>query len=137
LTSRGGVPSRTTRTRGRSVSVFAKQLGGTAVVNAIVYPTSTGDLLKPCEMPAATLVQQVGAEIRCGPAPGDVHNFQSTVQGGVSSPKEREMGCARGGTTEAGDVEETPDSAHADAVHPVNRVVERRDIRRRLGVSAG
>lgn len=44
------------------------------------------------------------------------------------------MGCARGGTAEAGDVEETPYSAHAGAVHPVNRV-ERRDIRRRLGES--
>ena len=78
------------------------------MVNAIVYPTSTGDLLKPCEMPAATLVQQVGAEIRCGPAPGDVRDSQGTVEGGVSSPKEREMRCARSGTAEAGGVEETP-----------------------------
>lgn len=54
-TSRGGVLSRTTRTRGRSVCVFAEQLGGTEVVNANVYPTSTGDLLKPCEMPAANV----------------------------------------------------------------------------------
>lgn len=55
-TSRGGVLSRTTRTRGRSVSVFAEQPGGTDVVNANVYPTSTGDLLKPCEMPAASVL---------------------------------------------------------------------------------
>lgn len=49
-------PIPTKRTRGRGVSVLAEQLGGTDVVNANVYPTSTGDLLKPCEMPAASVL---------------------------------------------------------------------------------
>ena len=37
---------------GRSVSIYAEQLGGSDVVSANVYRTSAGDVLKPCEMPA-------------------------------------------------------------------------------------
>ena len=45
-----------TRAGGRSSSVYAEQLGGTDVVSANVYRTTSGDVLKPCEMPAATVL---------------------------------------------------------------------------------
>ena len=48
--------SRVDRAGGRSISVFAEELGGTDVVSANVYRTSTGELLKPCEMPAARVL---------------------------------------------------------------------------------
>jgi hypothetical protein len=44
--------ARTTRAQGRSVTIYAEHLGGVDVVSANAYRTSTGDLLKPCEMPA-------------------------------------------------------------------------------------
>ena len=44
--------SRTTRAAGQSISIYAAELGGTDVVSANVYRTSTGDVLRPCEMPA-------------------------------------------------------------------------------------
>jgi hypothetical protein len=44
--------SRTSRAAGAGVAVFAEELGGTDVVSANVYRTSTGAVLKPCEMPA-------------------------------------------------------------------------------------
>jgi hypothetical protein len=48
--------SRTSRAAGRSVSVYAAELGGTDVVSANVYRTAAGDVLRPCEMPAATVL---------------------------------------------------------------------------------
>lgn len=45
-----------TRTGGRSSSVYAEELGGTDVVSANVYRTGSGDVLKPCEMPAAKVL---------------------------------------------------------------------------------
>ena len=47
---------RTSRAGGRSVSIYAEQLGGSDVVSTNVYRTSGGDLLRPCEMPAATVL---------------------------------------------------------------------------------
>jgi peptide-methionine (S)-S-oxide reductase len=44
--------SRTTRAGGRSISVYAEELGGPDVISANVYLTSADDLLRPCEMPA-------------------------------------------------------------------------------------
>jgi hypothetical protein len=44
--------TRRTAADGRSISVYAEELGGTDVVSANVYRTTGGDLLKPCEMPA-------------------------------------------------------------------------------------
>ena len=55
----GGRPyglSRTSRAAGRSISIYAEELGGDAVVSANVYRTSTGSVLSPCEMPAATVL---------------------------------------------------------------------------------
>ena len=49
--------SRVTRAAGRSVAVYAEQLGGPDVVSANVYRTTSGDLLRPCEMPAATVLE--------------------------------------------------------------------------------
>ena len=48
--------TRRTRGHGRAVSVYAEALGGTAVVSANVYRTPDGDLLRPCEMPAADVL---------------------------------------------------------------------------------
>ena len=48
--------SRTTRAGGRSVSVYAEELGGDDVVSTNVFRTSAGDLLRPCEMPAPTVL---------------------------------------------------------------------------------
>ena len=47
---------RTSRAEGRSVSIYAEQLGGSDVVSTNVYRTGAGDVLKPCEMPAATVL---------------------------------------------------------------------------------
>ena len=49
--------SRTNRAGGRSLGIYAEQLGGTDVVSANVYRTASGDLLRPCEMPAATVLE--------------------------------------------------------------------------------
>lgn len=48
--------SRTSRAGGRSVSVYAEELGGVDVVSSNVYRTAAGDLLRPCEMPAAKVL---------------------------------------------------------------------------------
>lgn len=45
-----------TRAGGRSLSVYAEQLGGSDVISANVYRTSAEDVLKPCEMPAAKVL---------------------------------------------------------------------------------
>jgi hypothetical protein len=45
--------TRTTHTGGRSVSVYAEELGGPDVVSANVWRLGGGAVLKPCEMPAA------------------------------------------------------------------------------------
>ena len=48
--------SRRDRAGGQVVAVVAEELGGRGVVSANVYRTSRGELLKPCEMPAATVL---------------------------------------------------------------------------------
>ena len=48
--------TRTTHTDGRSVSVFAEELGGSDVVSANVFRLSGGAELRPCEMPAAKVL---------------------------------------------------------------------------------
>ncbi|GAA1433815.1 hypothetical protein GCM10009616_26660 [Microlunatus lacustris] len=47
---------RTSRADGRSVSVYAEELGGADVVSTNVYRTSAGDVLRPCEMPAPVVL---------------------------------------------------------------------------------
>ncbi len=44
--------TRTTHTDGRSVGLYAEELGGTDVVSANVWWLAGGAVLKPCEMPA-------------------------------------------------------------------------------------
>ena len=46
----------TSRVGAAAVSVYAEQLGGTDVVSANVYRTGSGLALRPCEMPAATVL---------------------------------------------------------------------------------
>ncbi len=48
--------SRTTRAGGRGVAVLAEELGGSDLVSVNVYRTSAGDLLRPCEMPGAKVL---------------------------------------------------------------------------------
>jgi hypothetical protein len=60
---------RTSRADGRSVALFAEELGGTDVVSANVYRTSAGDVLKPCEMPAATVLAFLAGWRRAASAP--------------------------------------------------------------------
>ncbi len=45
--------TRTTHTGGRSVSLYAEELGGPDVVSANVWLLAGGAVLRPCEMPAA------------------------------------------------------------------------------------
>lgn len=47
--------TRTTHTGGRSVSLYAEELGGSDVVSANVWLLHGGAVLKPCEMPAETV----------------------------------------------------------------------------------
>jgi hypothetical protein len=48
--------SRTTHTDGRSVSLYAEELGGSDVVSANVFRLAGGAELRPCEMPAAKVL---------------------------------------------------------------------------------
>lgn len=48
--------TKTSHVGGRSLSVYAEELGGTDVVSANVYRTAAGDVLRPCEMPAETVL---------------------------------------------------------------------------------
>ena len=48
--------SRTTHTDGRSVSLYAEELGGSDVVSANVFRLTGGAELRPCEMPAAKVL---------------------------------------------------------------------------------
>ena len=50
-----------THAGGRSSSVYAEQLGGADVVSANVYRTTYGAVLKPCEMPAAKVLDFLSA----------------------------------------------------------------------------
>lgn len=43
--------SRTTHASGRSISLLARELGGSDLVSANVYTTSKGPQLRACEMP--------------------------------------------------------------------------------------
>ncbi|MGI8458950.1 MAG: hypothetical protein ACR2LI_12675 [Propionibacteriaceae bacterium] len=44
--------TRVTRAGGGSVSIYAEELGGPDVVSTNVYRTTSGEVLRPCEMPA-------------------------------------------------------------------------------------
>ena len=60
---------RTSRADGRSVALYAEELGGTDVVSANVYRTATGEVLRPCEMPAEVVLDFLrGAAPPDGPA---------------------------------------------------------------------
>jgi hypothetical protein len=48
--------TRTDHVGGRSVTVYAEELGGTDVVSANVYRVSSGDRLNACEMPDAKVL---------------------------------------------------------------------------------
>jgi hypothetical protein len=44
--------TKATHADGRSVSVYAEELGGPDVVSANLYLTGSGEAFRPCEMPA-------------------------------------------------------------------------------------
>ena len=48
--------TKVSRAGGGSVTVYAEELGGSDVVSANVVRTGSGDLLRPCEMPAAKVL---------------------------------------------------------------------------------
>jgi hypothetical protein len=48
--------TRSVAAEGRALTVYAEELGGRDVVSANLYLTGDGPLLKPCEMPAAKVV---------------------------------------------------------------------------------
>ena len=48
--------TRTVLAGGRSEKVFAEALDGSDLVSANLYRVEDGDLLKPCEMPAAKVL---------------------------------------------------------------------------------
>ena len=49
--------TRTTHTGGRSVSLYAEELGGADIVSANVWRLDGGAELRPCEMPETTVVR--------------------------------------------------------------------------------
>ena len=60
--------TRSVAAHGRALAVYAEELGGKDVVSANLYLTAAGPQLKPCEMPAAKVVDFLsGLE----PAAGD------------------------------------------------------------------
>ncbi|MCB0463711.1 MAG: peptide methionine sulfoxide reductase [Flavobacteriaceae bacterium] len=44
---------------GRSIKLYAEELGGTDFISLNYYITKTKDLLKPCEMPEAKVIDFV------------------------------------------------------------------------------
>ncbi|SEQ58018.1 hypothetical protein [Microlunatus flavus] len=48
--------SRTDRAEGRTTTLWAEELGGLGFVSANVWRTSGGEVLRPCEMPAETVL---------------------------------------------------------------------------------
>jgi len=49
--------TRTTHLDGRTVSVYAEELGGTDVVSANAYRTTDGVVVRPCEMPVEKVTE--------------------------------------------------------------------------------
>ena len=90
---------RTSRAQGRSVAIYAEELGGADVVSTNVYRTGSGDVLRPCEMPAATVLAFLDGwqpETGHDPAAGDAP--PTGTQPGRCQPR----GSTPPGTTSAG-----------------------------------
>jgi hypothetical protein len=48
--------TRSVAAEGRAQAVYAEELGGTDVISANLYLTADGQQLRPCEMPAAKVI---------------------------------------------------------------------------------
>lgn len=48
--------TRTDRVDGRSVTIYAEELGGSDAISANIYRGSNGDMLRSCEMPDAKVL---------------------------------------------------------------------------------
>ncbi len=48
--------TRSVAAEGRALSIYAEELGGRDVVSANLYLTADGPQLRPCEMPAAKVI---------------------------------------------------------------------------------
>ncbi len=48
--------TRTDFNNGKSIKIFAKELGGTDFISLNYYITTNGTLLKPCEMPKEKVI---------------------------------------------------------------------------------
>lgn len=49
--------TRTDFNQGKSIKIYAKELGGNNFVSLNYYITNTSELLKPCEMPEENVIQ--------------------------------------------------------------------------------
>ena len=62
--------TKSVRAGGRSISVYAEELGGTDVVSTNLYLIGAGEQLRPCEMPAAKVLGFLREASYTRPAPG-------------------------------------------------------------------
>lgn len=58
--------TRTDRVDGRTVTIFAEELGGPDVVSANIWRTTDGDVLRPCEMAAEKVLGFLRSADRSG-----------------------------------------------------------------------
>lgn len=56
--------TRTDRAGGATSTILAERLGGTDLVSANVWRTSSGDVLRPCEMPAGVVLDFLRGWVR-------------------------------------------------------------------------
>ena len=49
--------TRTNFNSGKSLKIYAKELGGTDFISLNYYSTKNAELLKPCEMPESKVIQ--------------------------------------------------------------------------------
>lgn len=80
--------SRTTHANGRSISVLARELGGTDLVSANVYATSKGHHLRACEMPDQKVLDflagwQAQRESAAEPSPDPDNDEEASNTGGT------------------------------------------------------
>ena len=71
--------TRSVAAEGRALSIYAEELGGRDVVSANLYLTAGGSQLRPCEMPAAKVVDFLAGfePIAADPAAGSSRTTNS------------------------------------------------------------
>lgn len=56
--------TRTDRAGGATTTILAERLGGNDLVSANIWHTAAGDVLRPCEMPAAVVLDFLRGWVR-------------------------------------------------------------------------